>query len=394
MLRDRREELGFSQESLARAIGVETSTVWRWEHGETSPQPWLRPKLAVALEVNREQLTALLVNDDQPLHPSAAPAAALDAEMRRRTFLAGVPLLASALTPHSLGSLEVELSQLWASYQASRYGPIVDRLPGLLAQLQSSLIIDVGRDRRRCERALALAYQLSATALTKLGHRDPAMSALDLGIAAAERSSDLVVAGSVKRSKAHAMLAFGFPSESAGLVEETLAGLRAVRVHESPNLLSVLGTLHLVGSVASSQEGDRRGASASLEAAGAAASRLGRDANCLWTAFGPTNVAIHRIVTDIELGRPAKAIDLAPAIDTRSLPSERRARHAIEVARAHSLLGQIDEAAAVLIESEKSAAEQIRHHRLSRHLVASWLEGPRRRGAVSSLAERMRLQPD
>jgi tetratricopeptide (TPR) repeat protein len=241
---------------------------------------------------------------------------------------------------------------------------------------------------------LALAYQLSATALTKLGHRDPALGALDHAVAAAERGENLVVASSVKRSKAHTLLAFGLPSVAAELVEETIRELSSAALRESPNSVSVLGTLHLVGAIAAAQEGDSRRSQASLDAAERAASQLGRDANCLWTAFGPSNVAIHRVVADIELGRPQDAIDSDPPINERTLPSERRARHAIEVARAHSMLGQIDEAAEILLEAETTAAEQVRNHRLSRQLVASWLEQPRRREAVSSLAERMQIESD
>lgn len=394
-LRARREEMGFSQEELALAIGAETTTVRRWESGSTSPQPLRRRKLAEVLKVSPEEISDLLADNErsEPEIPvESAPTG--HGEMRRRTFLAGIPLLASALVPESLGTLELEVSRLWTGYQDSRYQPIVDRLPGLLAQLQARLISGPDQERRRCECALALAYQLSATVLTKLGHRDPAMSALDQGIAAAERSENLVVASSAKRSKAHTLLAFGYPAEAFGLVEETIGELTASNPGGSPNALSVLGTLHLVGAVAASQDQDRRRAAESLDAAESAASDLGRDANCLWTAFGPTNVVIHRVVTDVETGRVKNAIALAPSIDARRLPSERRTRHAIEVARAHTLLGNIDEAAAVLIEAESAAAEQVRNHRLSRQLVASWLAQGRRREAVSSLAERMHIEAE
>lgn len=393
-LRERREELGFSQETLARAIGAETTTVRRWESGSTSPQPLLRRRLAKALEVSPETLTELLEDDAAEHTVPSESRGAREGDMRRRTFLAGIPLLATALTPNSLGTLEMEVSQLWGHYQGSRYQSIIDRMPGLLTQLQAHLISGPAVEHRRSENALALAYQLSATALTKLGHRDPAMGALDRAIAAAERSKNLVVASSVKRSKAHALLAFGLPSVAAELVEETIHEITSAALAESANTVSVLGTLYLVGAVAAAQEGDARRALASLNAADDAATRLGRDANCLWTAFGPANVAIHRVVADIELGRPRNAIGLAPSIDSRTLPSERRARHAIEVARAHTMLGQIDEAAEVLLEAETTAAEQVRNHRLSRQLVASWLEQPRRREAVSSLAERMHIESD
>ncbi|MBY8886615.1 helix-turn-helix transcriptional regulator [Streptomyces sp. PTM05] len=55
-----RRALGFTQESLAEALGVERSTVRRWESGESSPLPFLRPRLARLLRVGSEELEELL----------------------------------------------------------------------------------------------------------------------------------------------------------------------------------------------------------------------------------------------------------------------------------------------------------------------------------------------
>jgi DNA-binding XRE family transcriptional regulator len=44
-----RRTAGFTQESLAERLGVDRTTVARWESGEYSPQPWLRPRIAEAL---------------------------------------------------------------------------------------------------------------------------------------------------------------------------------------------------------------------------------------------------------------------------------------------------------------------------------------------------------
>jgi transcriptional regulator with XRE-family HTH domain len=66
----RRKAAGFTQEGLAEFLGVERSTVGRWESADTEPQAWLRPKLASALRVSVEELQALLddvtVTDTRP----------------------------------------------------------------------------------------------------------------------------------------------------------------------------------------------------------------------------------------------------------------------------------------------------------------------------------------
>jgi transcriptional regulator with XRE-family HTH domain len=56
----RRKAVGFSQDQLAERLRVDRSTVARWESGESEPQPWVRPRLAKALQVSLEQLNELL----------------------------------------------------------------------------------------------------------------------------------------------------------------------------------------------------------------------------------------------------------------------------------------------------------------------------------------------
>jgi DNA-binding XRE family transcriptional regulator len=62
-LAGRRRMVGYTQEQLAAVLGVERTTVVRWEAGETCPQPWCRPKLARALDVSVEELDTMLAGD-------------------------------------------------------------------------------------------------------------------------------------------------------------------------------------------------------------------------------------------------------------------------------------------------------------------------------------------
>jgi DNA-binding XRE family transcriptional regulator/tetratricopeptide (TPR) repeat protein len=55
-----RRAAGFTQESLAERLEVDRTTVARWESGEYSPQPWLRPKIAEAFEISLKECSQLL----------------------------------------------------------------------------------------------------------------------------------------------------------------------------------------------------------------------------------------------------------------------------------------------------------------------------------------------
>ena len=68
-LAQRRKAVGLTQEQLAERLGVERTTVVRWECGQTQPQPWLRPKLAAALGVSADRIEELLAVGGAPDGP-------------------------------------------------------------------------------------------------------------------------------------------------------------------------------------------------------------------------------------------------------------------------------------------------------------------------------------
>ncbi|MCX4470959.1 helix-turn-helix domain-containing protein [Micromonospora sp. NBC_01655] len=59
-LAQRRKTVGHTQESLAEKLGVDRTTVVRWERAESAPQPWIRLNLANALAMTVDQLDDLL----------------------------------------------------------------------------------------------------------------------------------------------------------------------------------------------------------------------------------------------------------------------------------------------------------------------------------------------
>lgn len=113
----------------------------------------------------------------------------------------------------------------------------------------------------------------------------------------------------------------------------------------------------------------------------------------MWTAFGPTNVSIHKGTVAIELGDVQRAIAIGAPLDTSTVPVERQVRHAIETARALARWNRIDDALATLLDAEVVGPDQVRYHRLSRDLVRDILTRPRPPRLAVELSDRMGVRP-
>ncbi|GAB3721634.1 hypothetical protein GCM10027598_35540 [Amycolatopsis oliviviridis] len=70
----RREAMGYTQETFAAELGVETCTVSRWERGAGAPQPFRRPRIAKALDVTLHELGTLLGQAPAPARYAATVA--------------------------------------------------------------------------------------------------------------------------------------------------------------------------------------------------------------------------------------------------------------------------------------------------------------------------------
>ena len=118
-----------------------------------------------------------------------------------------------------------------------------------------------------------------------------------------------------------------------------------------------------------------------LQRAQLLADQLGEDGNHGWTAFGPTNVAIHRVSAAAELGDAGEAIAKAEYVDTTSMPSGLRSRRAqvhIDMAWAYCQRRADAEAVVNLLEAERVAPQTLRYNVLVRELLREMLKRERR----------------
>lgn len=98
-LAKRRRTRGFTQESLATALGADRSTVARWERGQCDPQPYHRSKLCELLQISPDELDELLTIDAAGIQRHASPT--------QRRVLQGRVIASTVATPDA-GSDELE----------------------------------------------------------------------------------------------------------------------------------------------------------------------------------------------------------------------------------------------------------------------------------------------
>ncbi|MCX4591224.1 helix-turn-helix transcriptional regulator [Streptomyces sp. NBC_01549] len=181
-LAGRRKTLGYSQEKLAELLGVDRTTVGRWESGRIEPQPPQRRGLASALEVTLIELDALLPQpraasqEATGQQSSDHPGAGDPDEMIRREFLriltvsgalAALPLdEAEALTDGVRRGAPSDFlrmnGHLWQVYQLARSkGSVYPVVRDQLATLNEALAADTRGNSRPLLNAAADLFQLA-----------------------------------------------------------------------------------------------------------------------------------------------------------------------------------------------------------------------------------------
>jgi transcriptional regulator with XRE-family HTH domain len=389
-----RQRRGMSQQVLAGLVDRTVDWLSKVENNRIDlDRLSVLRSLAVALDVTIGDLIGEPTLLDWSADSGSSTVPALRAALMDYRHI--TPLLGAepAGDPPVLDALARDVAQVWDAYQDSRYGYVTGRLPSLLADVQAADRAHTGEGRGRAKSLLALAHQAAAMILTKLGETDLAWIAADRGLVAAQGSGNPVVVGSLFRSVTHSLLSNSRYAEAVRLTQDAAAYLQPGLAEASPEYLSIYGTLFLAGSMAAARNEDRATTRAFLAEAEQTARRLGADGNYLWTAFGPTNVAIHRVSTAVELGDLQVAVDLGPRVDASALPVERRIRHRIEIARAYSAWNRREEALGVLLDAEQDAPEQVRHHFISRQLVVRWIRQQRGKPShqLAGLAKRLHV---
>lgn len=382
-----------SQDGFAKVLGVAKRTIGNAERGAHPPSLALRRALDQALQhasdAQRDRfLAAVDAHHTTRIRISEAvapgdPNSTLDG-LRSAVlgYPAAIPIVPLAYSPRRVMAATVQAHRL---YQLADYDGAAQLLPGVFTCLQSQF--DAGlAGTLSTQHAKVAAYLAAAKLTTKLGDIALASITADRAMATARESEHPALVGAATYQVACALLLTGELADAEQILTvgaENMAGVSATMVLDcrAEEVLSVRGSLLLLLAIVAARRGDRNAAQRTLHNAGQLAEQLGDGGNWLWTAFGPTNVAIHQLSIQSQLGDAKKAAQVAEMIDTDALPAVLRGRRAqVHIELAWSAAGHADDAVAVLhlLEAERVAQHTVTRNNSARTLLGILLARERR----------------
>ncbi|OLM18213.1 MULTISPECIES: helix-turn-helix transcriptional regulator [unclassified Pseudonocardia] len=383
-----RRRRGMSQAALAGLIGRSESWLSQVERGVRSVD-----RMSVLLDLSRllHVDVQALTGTPWQLAPNGGQRAE-GIESVRTALNQYTGLLGGNDTVPELAEVRRSASEAHTNYQAARYASVVRDIPKLIANADAALLHS-GTDDREAALSYVETYVVASKLLTKLGVGDLGAVTADRAAMAAGRANSPAAQGMAVYQVVTALLRSDQVDQAEQLAMRMAGQLGPAVRSDDPALVSVTGALWLIAAVIAARRTEQWEAERRLAEASALADLLGHDANYAWTAFGPTNVAIHRVSVAAELGNPGGALDAAAAVDLDALPtglSSRRAQVNLDLAWAQAQRRRDAEATLNLLAAEKAAPEAVAQNVVAREIMRMMLARAKRGNgnALQALATR------
>ncbi|MEU4374806.1 MULTISPECIES: helix-turn-helix domain-containing protein [Pseudonocardia] len=383
-----RRRRGLSQAALAGLVGRSESWLSQVERGVRSVD-----RMSVLLDLSRVLHVEVQALTGAPwqLAPNGGPRAE-GIENVRGALNQYTGLLGGETSSPNLAELRSAASASHFDYQAAKYADVIRTIPQLVTDADSALT-NAGSDDREAALSYVEIYVVASKLLTKLGVGDLGAVTADRAAMAAGRADSPTAQGMALYQVVTALLRSDQVDQAEQLATKMAQQLRPAARSDDPALVSVTGALWLIAAVIAARRTDKWEAERRLAEASTLAGLLGHDANYAWTAFGPTNVAIHRVSVAAELGDPAAALDAATEVDLDALPAgllSRRAQVNLDLAWAQAQRRRDAEATLNLLAAEKAAPEAVAQNVMAREIMREMLARAKRGNgnALQALATR------
>ncbi|MGH3783620.1 MAG: helix-turn-helix domain-containing protein [Pseudonocardiaceae bacterium] len=369
-----RESRGLTQYVLAKRVHVSYSLLRKVECGERRASPAFLAAVARTLGVDLEVLVGGGFGEDRLLSLLGPVRTALD------VFDLSPD---ETIRPRPLPQLESVVRRANRLAQAADYEPMAAGLPALLGELHAAAHTLTGREQERAWGLLAEAARCGHSVGIALGLNDLSVAALARMDWAAQQAGDL--APGLRSAREYLRVTAYLRAKDYETCWRLNASGDAYLAGDAPGALVAEGQLHLGASIIAAHTGDRDTMEAHLAEADRIAGVTGEQTQRFWFGFGPTNVAVHRVMALAAAGEHGQAVDAAHGLRFPAdwLPT-RVGHHYLDLARAWRWLNRPDEAPDCLWEARRVAPGQARRHPLARDTVTALLHTGRRRATSCS----------
>jgi len=346
-----RKQLGLTQQQLADRAGVSKSMLSKVESGHASPSNAFVGHCAKALGVDVTYLSG------QPHSPGTANTAVHTLIPGVRRALAAWDLGAIEDRPlTSLDALRGEVTQLHEWRHATAYDRIGAAVPGVLERLTIAAESATSEhEREQTFGLLTFAYRAANTVAHKLGYVDLSLTALDRMEWAVAQAGDPLLSAIVDYVRAGALSRIGEHDGAVRLLLRAIAQVEPL-VASDPKARAVLGCLHMKAVAIYGSAADHDAVDTHLSEAERLSADMDSDAIVYETVFGPNNVALHALSAQVDMSRPAAALQAAERVSINDgSVRERTTYYWTDLARAYLLNAQPDRAIEALYEARAAA---------------------------------------
>ncbi|MFD7900108.1 helix-turn-helix domain-containing protein [Streptomyces sp. NPDC059743] len=385
-LRRLRKLSGMTQEELSETSEVSVDVIRKLEQKRTlsARLPTLHA-LADGLGV---ELTSLLGDPPGARSEGDGDSPALVAVRRAITptaFAPGPdPAEADGL---SVAELRDRIADAWSEYHAAEFDSLMKTLPDIIADARR--LVAAGEEGSHA--ALGKSFQLGGHLAVRLGKTDLAIISLERAIAEAEKSSDPLLTPMICNS-----VAWAYQRQNRLLDAISVARYAADRVKgaglTTAESVKVWGALMMSAATSYARSNDYERADEMMRAAEKEAERVSKlpasEDNRMVSVFSRSSVRIERVRLAVQHGHPAEALSLAKGMRlSKDTPPSWRTWLLLDVARAHTDLGDAEGAVKALESLRRVAPAWMRHHTLAVSIIRDLWELPNKPQGLRPLAQ-------
>lgn len=251
-------------------------------------------------------------------------------------------------------------------------------LPGLIRDAQSAARTS-GENRRAARKLLAGVYQLADFYVAYQPSSELVWMVADRALEQGYESDDPYVIACSAWAMVQALRDSGRWDEAVELSVDAMARLTPYtdRDDTADDWRGIVGALEAEVAYVHARRGRYGEAWAHWERAEEIVHRLGPAYRHVQTSFSMPVMQAHAVTLGVELRRSGEAIQAADRFDAdRIISVPRRARHFIEVARAHAQRGESTATFALLSKAESTAPETIRYNGFAREMLLQLQQRP------------------